>query len=115
LPAGFHRVRRFGWLHPSAKAKRERIQGLLDDRAPGAETANLAVLDSESEPDEVDPFDELERAEGFVETQTFAPVKSPTPPPQCPRCGRPMQCLARWRPAHRGSGLASGARAPPVM
>jgi hypothetical protein len=114
LPAGFHRVRRFGWLHPSAKAKRERIQGLLDDRAPGAETPTLAVLDSESEPDEVDPFDELERAEGFVETQTFAPVKSPTPPPRCPRCGRPMRCVGRWRPGSRDSGLGADARAPPV-
>ena len=73
------------------------------------------MLDAQSEPDEVDPFDELERAEGFVETQTLAPVKSPTPPPRCPRCGRPMQCVGRWHPGRRDSGLGVDARAPPVM
>jgi hypothetical protein len=34
LPAGFQRVRYFGWLSPAAKAKRQRIFALLDWKAP---------------------------------------------------------------------------------
>lgn len=34
LPDGFHRVRYFGWWHPSAKRKWERILALLDWREP---------------------------------------------------------------------------------
>ena len=29
LPAGFHRVRRFGWLHPGGRAKLNRVRALL--------------------------------------------------------------------------------------
>ena len=35
LPAGFQRVRYFGWLSPAAKAKRQRIFALLDWKPPG--------------------------------------------------------------------------------
>ena len=34
LPRGFQRVRSFGWLAPAAKARWERIQALLDWKAP---------------------------------------------------------------------------------
>jgi len=34
LPAGFHRVRYFGWWHPSAKRKWARILALLDWKEP---------------------------------------------------------------------------------
>jgi len=29
LPAGFHRVRRFGWLHPAGRARLKRVRALL--------------------------------------------------------------------------------------
>ena len=109
LPAGFHRVRRFGWLHPSAKAKRQRIQSLLEGRGPDRVNYEPAVAAAAVDPDDIDPFDELEAPERWVEAQILAPVKLPVPPPLCPRCGQPMRCLGRWS---RGGGL--GARDPPA-
>lgn len=36
LPSGFQRVRSYGWLAPAAKARREKIEALLDWRRPGS-------------------------------------------------------------------------------
>ncbi|HOW67191.1 MAG TPA: transposase, partial [Verrucomicrobiota bacterium] len=68
LPAGFHRVRRFGWWHPSAKAKREHLQGLLAGRS--MESTDSPALAPSVPEEDADPFDELERAETFVEAHT---------------------------------------------
>ncbi|HRY50572.1 MAG TPA: transposase [Candidatus Paceibacterota bacterium] len=109
LPAGFHRVRRFGWWHPAARAKREHVQRLLAGAAPGS-TGEPAL--EPLVPDEgADPFDELERAETFVEAHTLPAAKGPMPPPLCPRCDRPMVCVARW---HGGQHPVESARAPPT-
>ena len=108
LPAGFHRVRRFGWLRPSAKAKRETVQQLLAGRT-GASTGEPPV-NPEFPGEEIDPFDELETAEAFVEDRTLPPALTPVRPPRCPRCDRPLICIGRWRQNLRMGALS---RAPP--
>ena len=109
LPSGFHRVRRFGWLHPAAKAKREAIQALLTARSSAP---LLSPDDPLPHPDEeVDPFDELETAESFVEARTLPPVPLAGPFPRCPRCDRPLTCVGRWRP-HQSLPVFS--RGPPA-
>lgn len=109
LPARFHRVRRFGWWHPSAKAKREHLQGLLAGPALGS-TGEPDAEPSASD-QEVDPFDELERAETFVEAHTLPAAKAPVAPPLCRRCNQPMMCVGRW---HGGQQPVASASAPPA-
>ncbi|MCL5095990.1 MAG: transposase [Candidatus Omnitrophica bacterium] len=108
LPSGFHRVRRFGWLHPSAKAKREHIQALLADRK--VESTGPVCMGPEGPDEEFDPFDSLEAAETFDEVQTLACVRATVLPPRCPRCNRPMQCIGHW---HRGQLPVAPSRDPP--
>lgn len=109
LPSGFHRVRRFGWLHPAAKAKREAIQAWLTARAL---TPPFSPDDPLPHPDEeVDPFDELETAESFVEARTLPHLPLAVPPPRCPCCDRPMTCVGRWRPPQ---SLQVFSRGPPA-
>ena len=43
LPAGFHRVRRFGWLHPAGRAKLNRVRALLHRPAQRRRTRRLAT------------------------------------------------------------------------
>ncbi len=72
LPAGFHRVRRFGWLHPAARVKRNRVRALLDL---------------------VPQLTEAERAAWQPPTQDWEapePDPPPAPTPVCPRRLRPM-------------------------
>ena len=83
LPHGFTRVRTFGWLHPAAKVRANRVRALLRQQP---------VLTS-------------------AEKQTWKlPQDPPNPPnlnpppvprgcaPHCPRCHRPMQLVGSWRP-----------------
>jgi hypothetical protein len=107
LPVGFHRVRRFGWLHPSAKDKRQRIQGWLAERnRPGSDVSGVL---SQSLDEDLDVFDQLEPAETCVEEQTLPPAPA-VPPPLCPRCQRPMICVGHW---HQGQRPAARSRDPP--
>jgi hypothetical protein len=108
LPRGFHRVRRFGWWHPSAKAKREHVQELLAGASLGL-TGESGPLPSVPD-EEADPFDEPEAAENLVEAQTLPAAKAPVPPPLCPQCHRPMVCVGHW---HGGQIPVAPARAPP--
>jgi hypothetical protein len=93
LPAGFHRVRRFGWLHPAARAKLNRVRALLH-QAPLLTEAERAAWQP---PDEA-----LEPPE---------PLPPPERTPLCPRCQRPMTRIGSWRPGH--PQLRPPARAPP--
>lgn len=94
LPAGFHRVRRFGWLHPAARTKLNRVRALL----------HQAPLLTDGERAAWQPPDE----------DRFAPPEplSPEPrAPRCPRCQHPMTRIGSWRPGH--PKLRPPARAPP--
>ena len=47
LPAGYHRVRRFGWLHPVAETRRENVELLLGKtEIASADTAVDPPLDA---------------------------------------------------------------------
>jgi hypothetical protein len=104
LPAGYHRVRRFGWLHPAAKTRRERVELLLGN-------AEITLADTAADP----PLDAVEE-EPFP--KPAAPGDPPPPPPAirktftCPRCAKPMCWIGSvWRGC---AGRRPGpARAPP--
>jgi hypothetical protein len=81
LPRGFARVRTFGWLHPAAKVRANRVRALLRQKpllTPAeAQTWKPAVL---------------------------PPVKTPPAPmperpgsPLCPRCQKAMRLVGCWR------------------
>jgi hypothetical protein len=93
LPAGFHRVRRFGWLHPAARRKLNRVRALLHQ---------LPLLTA------------AERAAWQPPQQSLEPPEPLSPEPRtplCPHCQRPMTRLGSWRPGH--PQLRPPARAPP--
>ena len=86
LPVGFARVRTFGWLHPAAKVRLNRVRALLG-QAP--------VLTAE-EQQTWQPTEELPADEPPTAAST-----TPTPPtdptaPRCPRCQRPMPLVGQW-------------------
>ncbi len=80
LPSGFARVRTFGWLHPAAKVRGNRVRALLGQRPVltpvEQQTWNLPLA------------------------QPPAPTPTPTAPsrgaPTCPVCRRPMRLLGGW-------------------
>lgn len=93
LPANFHRVRRFGWLHPGGRAKLNRVRALL----------------------KVPPL--LSAAEQKVWQVPAAGLLTgsvPVSPPQvlkpatlyCPRCGQALRLVGQWPPQHCGSTAA---------
>jgi hypothetical protein len=104
LPAGYHRVRRFGWLHPAAKARRQRVELLLRQQeiAP-ADTAldpPLDAIEEEALPEPAEPGDPA------------PPVPSARKTFSCPRCAKPMSWIGSVRRGYAGRHPSS-ARAPP--
>jgi hypothetical protein len=93
LPSGLHRVRRFGWLHPAARAKLNRVRALL------AQTSRLT---------------DAERAAWLppgVEWEPAEALPAPERTPQCPRCRRPMRHCGSW--VQGQPPVRPPARAPP--
>ena len=84
LPQGFHRVRRFGWLHPGGRCKYAKVRALLPP----------AVLPPAQEPAWLpDPTDlNLEDAE----PQATPPDVADTTGPLCPHCQRVLRLVGRW-------------------
>ena len=93
LPAGFHRVRRFGWLHPAARAKLNRVRALLKQPAvlSDAERAAWQPPQTDFEPPE--------------------PLPPPAPTPLCPQCRQPMTHCGSWGKGQRP--LRPPVRGPP--
>jgi hypothetical protein len=87
LPAGFHRVRRFGWLHPAARARLKRVRALLQ-LPPLLSAAEQAAWQP--------PASESKSA------STPTPQRQASRPvgPRCPRCGGTLVLLGQWRPGH---------------
>jgi hypothetical protein len=93
LPQGYHRVRLFGWFHPAARKKLNRIRALFQQ----------SPLLTQAERDAWQPGEEA--------LQPIEPAETtPAPPPQCPRCKKPMVLLGAWR---AGQPPIVMARAPP--
>jgi len=82
LPRGFARVRTFGWLHPAAKVRANRVRALLR-QAPVLTAAEKEAWQLPAEPD-------------------VEPAASPTPvasaAPLCPCCQQAMRRVGAWRP-----------------
>lgn len=82
LPRGFARVRTFGWLHPAAKIRANRVRALLKEQ-PLLTPAEQEKWNPPAEPDLEPPADQpLPRAAT----------------PLCPCCQQPMRLIGSWRP-----------------
>jgi hypothetical protein len=82
LPRGFTRVRTFGWLHPAAKIRANRVRALLH-QAPLLSSQEQQTWDPPTDPDLPSPQPEA--------APTFCRE------PLCPRCHRPMLLVGSWR------------------
>jgi len=94
LPPGFHRVRRFGWLHPARRVPLNRVRALLRQPALLTEAQRAAW---QPPPSDFEPPEPL-------------PASDHTP--LCPQCHRPMIRLGRWRKGQLPPDPP--ARAPPT-
>ena len=93
LPGRFHRVRRFGWLHPGGRAKLKRVRALL--KVPHQ-------------------FSVAEQAAWQPSAQNQESSPAPIPQPdtsqaavalRCPRCDYPLVLVSQWRPGPNGRPL----------
>jgi len=86
LPPGFARVRTFGWPHPAAKVRANRVRALLEE-AP-------LLTPQEQQTWKLPPT--IEPA------SPAAPVLNPAEPgPRCPCCRKPVRLVATWAAGHR--------------
>jgi hypothetical protein len=93
LPGGFHRVRRFGWLHPGGRAKLKRVCALLKI-PPRLSVAEQAAWQPPAPSQASRP----------------APVPQPDAPPalaalRCPHCGHTLVLGCQWRPGQNWRAL----------
>jgi hypothetical protein len=93
LPSGFHRVRRFGWLHPAGRAKLKRVRALL----------------------KIPPLLSAAEQVAWQIPAVTSPTNTPAaPPPQlpkpgaiyCSRCGQALLLIGQWRPEQSGGTAA---------
>jgi hypothetical protein len=82
LPRSFARVRTFGWLHPAAKVRANRVRALLGQR-PLLTPAEAQTWNPPPDPDLEPPGDETVAVCGA---------------PRCPRCQQVMRLAGAWRP-----------------
>jgi len=86
LPPSYCRVRSFGWYHPAAKVRANRVRALLH-QAPVLSEAEQRTW-------------KMPQAQSGVEPA--APLQPPpTPAPLCPCCRIPMVLRATWRAGQR--------------
>jgi len=96
LPHGYCRVRCFGWYHPAAKVRLNRVRALLR-LTP---VLSLAQQQTWQIPEGLRP----------VESQVLL-ESAPIPAPLCPCCHQPMSWLGRW-PAGQSPPLLPRPRPP---
>lgn len=97
LPRGFARVRTFGWLHPAAKVRGNRVRALLREKPL------LTAAEKETWQPPAAPKTET------VSTPESAAQPAPINPqpvaarcgPECPRCRKGMRRVGLWRPGQR--------------
>jgi Putative transposase len=85
LPRGYTRVRCFGFFHPAARLRLNRVRALLKQKP--------LLSAAEQEAWQAEP--KGEPAESPSPDSTPASVNAP---PLCRRCGLPMILQAHWRP-----------------
>lgn len=84
LPRGFARVRTFGWLHPAAKVRANRVRALLREK-PLLRPAEQQAWQPPRDPIDPDPA-----PAAASETRVCSA-------PRCPRCQQPMRLVGTWR------------------
>jgi hypothetical protein len=82
LPRHFARVRTFGWLHPAAKVRANRVRALLREKP--------LLTRKEKETWQPPPDPDLETPGGAKVAVCWAPL--------CPRCQKAMRRMGAWRP-----------------
>jgi hypothetical protein len=92
LPPSFHRVRRFGWLHPARRAGLKRVRALLKS-PPLLSAAEQSTW-------------QLPPAALAPSPPSSPPLPSPPAALPCPRCGHALQLIAHWHPEPTGSMAA---------
>ena len=81
LPRGFARVRTFGWLHPAAKVRGNRVRALLEQ---------VPLLSKEEQTTWM-----LPTAPELKKSVDEPGAKTPLTP-CCPRCQKPMRLAGSW-------------------
>jgi len=84
LPPGFARVRTFGWLHPAAKVRANRLRALLRQK-PLLTMAEKQTWNPPAPPEQQTP------SQPQLSTRTPQPIL-------CPRCQQAMRRVGSWRP-----------------
>jgi len=87
LPRGYTRVRCFGWFHPAARIRLNRVRALLKQQP----VLTPAQREAWQGPEPWEP------------PETHSTPSSPTPDarPLCRRCQLPMECRTTWRPGQK--------------
>jgi len=93
LPRGYSRVRTFGWLHPAAKIRANRVRALLRQRPL------LTPAEEHAWNPPPDPEKQLPGQEPLAVCSA----------PLCPRCQQPMRLVGSW---HSGQALLHPKRPP---
>ncbi len=95
LPRSFARVRTFGWLHPAARLRLNRVRALLG-QSPVLTAAESQTWNPPPNPDEQlldDPTHSSELAP--PNTHLSTPAAQPI---LCPHCRKVMRLIGTWRP-----------------
>jgi hypothetical protein len=90
LPPYFTRVRTFGWLHPAAKVRANRVRALLG-QPPVLSPAQQAAWHPTTDPPLDGPDDEPASAADTPDV----PARSCAP--LCPRCRKVMRLVGTWK------------------
>lgn len=94
LPRHFARVRTFGWLHPAAKVRANRVRALL------REPPRLSPAEQAAWQPPRDPAGQTERPSPDVPPHPQPATKTPHPY-RCPRCQKAMRLVGAWSPGQR--------------
>ena len=90
LPRSFARVRTFGWLHPAAKVRANRVRALLREKPL------LTLAEKKTWNPPADP-----KTQAPVEVDNVANLPVRCCAPACPRCRKPMQWVGTWKAGQR--------------
>jgi hypothetical protein len=91
LPPSFHRLRRFGWLHPAGRARLKRVRGLLK-LPPLLSTPEQTTWQVPA------PADPLTGSAPAFPSQLPKPAAL-----ACPHCGQPLWLVGQWPPQRNGA------------
>jgi len=98
LPRNFARVRTFGWLHPAAKVRANRVRALLREQ-PLLSPAEQAAWQPPGDP--ARPTETPEGNSSLNQKPSPAEPREAKPFPQCPRCQKTMRLVGAWSPGQR--------------